>query len=108
MDALEENPGDIEVARVQAGNKGLEGRDALQLIIGIFNQSDLVVDVIAQLAALFDADHAAVLLLQRLSDVVKHLLCFAGTTQSDIKLDHRKSPPLYEIRDLRFEIRCGQ
>ena len=69
--------GYIKVACVQSADKRLQRLCALQRILAIVDQTDLVMNVVGQLVAFFNTYNAAALLLRRLVDGADHFFCLS-------------------------------
>ena len=70
--------GNVIVAGVQAADEASHGSVVRYIVLAGIHQADLIVDVEAELVALFDADHVAVLVLHCGIDKIDHLLGLAG------------------------------
>ena len=97
IEAVDEDMADVEIARVQAADEALEeGERALVLVFLIVDQADVHINIITELGAFFDADHAAGFVFDGGVDVMDETFGLAGALQSHDNLDHRKFPLCFD------------
>ena len=89
IEAVDEDVADVEIARMQAADEALQERQRTHGILLIVDQANADINIVTELGALFDADHAAGFVLYGLVDVGDELLGLAGTLQPHDQFDHR-------------------
>ena len=90
IETVDKDVGNIEVTGMQAADKALEEYVAADIILAGVDQTNAVVNVKSQGAALLDADHAARFRLDGCVDSVDQLLGLTGTLKTHNYLNHRK------------------
>ena len=86
--AVDEDMGDVVVAGVQAADEAFQGGIAGDVIIAGLHQADVVMDIEGQLVAFLNADHAAVLGLDRAVDHLNNVFGLAGALLAHDNTNH--------------------
>ena len=95
--------GDVVVARIEAADKAAQQVVAVQFIFLGVNETNMIVDIIRQIAVGLDANHVAGLVLRRVVDQFNELLGLAGALHAHNQSDHSNhSCQLKSLGEIRY------